>query len=82
MSLPLFGDSGRAQRKGREICSLPCRISSRVGARVALQHGPILRTSAAILTQSYNFFLSGGRFFDVKINLCNPQVVGFLMLKW
>ena len=68
MSLPLFGDSGRAQRKGRDIYSLPCRISTRVGAQVALQRCPILHTSMVILTQAGCFFLSDGRFFVVKMD--------------
>jgi hypothetical protein len=76
MSLPLFRDSCRPQKKGREICSLPCRLSTRADARslykrsrrITLQHGPILRTRAAILTQSCSFFLSGGRFFVVKMD--------------
>jgi len=56
MSLSLFWDSGRAKRKGRDIYSLPCRISTRVGAQVALQRCPILRTSKVILTQASCFF--------------------------
>jgi hypothetical protein len=50
MGLPLFWASGRAKKKGQRFASLPCRIAARVGAQVAPQRCPILRTSSHILS--------------------------------
>jgi hypothetical protein len=50
MGLSLFRTSGSTENKGQRTASLPCRIVSRVGARVAPQRCPILRTSIVILS--------------------------------
>jgi len=49
MGLSLFGTTGRA-KKGQKFVSLPCRTATRVGAQVAPQRCPILRTSTIILS--------------------------------
>lgn len=50
MGLSLLGTTGRAENKGQRTASLPCRIVARVGARVAPQRCPILRTSIIIVS--------------------------------
>jgi len=49
MGLSLLGLPAGPKNKGQRTVSLPCRIAARVGARVAPQRCPILRTSSVIL---------------------------------
>ncbi len=58
MGLSLLGTTGRAEKRGQKIASLPCRLVARVGAQVAPQRCPILRTGIAILpSQEVGSFL-------------------------
>jgi hypothetical protein len=46
-----FSDSATRYAAGRAIVALPCCTVAGVGARVALQRSPILRTGNAILSR-------------------------------
>jgi hypothetical protein len=49
--LSLSRASGREKNRGQRVPRpLPCRIATRVGAQVAPQRCPILRTSGKILS--------------------------------
>jgi hypothetical protein len=50
--LSLSRASGSEKNRGQRTCHvpLPCRIATRVGAQVAPQRCPILRTSGKILS--------------------------------
>src|SRR3990172_8836015 len=45
-----FRAANWARTKGRETCSLPSCLATHCGARVALQHCPILRVSRIIVS--------------------------------
>ena len=51
LSLSLYGLPAGLEKKGRRSKPLPSRIATCVGAQVALQRCPILRTGIAILSR-------------------------------